>query len=393
MIFKYSYIVGNVYKEDKIKAPSLNDALDKLIKKSIIPISIKRYYDLNNLDKGKMSKKKVIILSEILINCLESGLPLATIFTLLKDQATKTEKELYRDILNEIMTGNSLATAFKNTEKFDDDFITVVNIGEANGSIQDSLTSIIESYTQSMELKSSIKQAATYPIILTCLGIAMLVFFVKFMIPNLMSIFGDMELPTYTKVYLNTLFAIKDNIVYIILSIVLSILAYKYTPKSPKFNRNLFKFKTKYMPFHKLYATVLEINVLQTLLMFVRSGTQFPVAFATMIDLFKDNYIKEALSEMNLEVQRGESLSEAFKISNLLSPMTLSQLTIAENNGTMETTLANIVKAQKKDVQSKLKSLAAAMEPIFTLIISVVIGSLVIAIMLPMMNMTQNIKM
>lgn len=392
MIYKYSYIENKrEYREDVIEADNSTDAREKLSQMRIIPLSLKADYNIS-IGGTKMPKKDVLVLCGILINCLGSGLPITSAIALIEEQATKADKKMYQGILNNIQVGTSLADSFKATGKFEDEFIAILRVGERSGNILDALTNIEASYEQSMDISSSVKQASMYPIILSVIGVAMTIFFTTFILPKIESMFEDMTMPAFTKAYLGVINKMTDNWYILPITIAILIITYAVVPKTEKVAYFIYSLKYKYNPVHKLIQNIFELKLVQTLGIFIASGLSLVEAFTTMQGLFKDKHIKNMLNKIKIDIQKGESLTDSFKQTKLINNILVTQISTAEESGTMEKTLESIRRSSTKNLNKQIKSMTSLIEPIFTIIIGLVIGSLIIALMLPILSMSQNIN-
>lgn len=391
MNFKYTHISNGEYKASEITAKSKKEAQNTLLEKGIVPLSLTT--DLNfTLGSKQMPRPKVITMCTILSNSVDTGLPLTKIFEIIKEQATKSEKKMYTDIINNIQTGNSLAHSLKETGVFADDLIALIEVGEENGELKESLDSIILYYERTVEIQATIKQASAYPIILIALSIVMIIFFVLFIIPQITVMFEDQTLPAYTEAYLGVLDYLTHNIHKVLIVVGGLVIAYKASPPNVKVDEVIYTFIYRYSPIGKLLQLLFETRLIQILYIYISTGVSPLKAFSVMQGVFSNSHIKTMLGEVRVEISKGVSLSVALEKSNLLSKLTMVQISTADESGKLDNVLLSLNRTLNKELNNTIKSATSKIEPLFTVIIGVVIGSLILALMLPILNMSSSIN-
>ncbi|WP_275372731.1 type II secretion system F family protein [Clostridium tertium] len=392
MEFKYYYIDTNKeYKEGTVRASSQEEAKISLVSKGIVPIELKRKLSFE-IGGSKLPKRKVLALCSMLSNCLDGGLTITVALSLVEEQAPKNEKKIYNDIIRSINVGDSIPDAFRKTGKFDEEFIAVLEVGALNQDLPAALANIESSYEQSIEITSSIKHATTYPVVLIIMGIILLIFFLEFIMPRLEELFADMTLPAYTAAYLKILNSIRDNWYIISLVIVGLFVAYTLTPKTDYINEIIYKVKYRYLPTKNLLQAMFEVKLVQMLLIFTQTGVPLNIAFIIMQSIFKDRHTKTMFNDISTSISKGNSLTTSLENADILGKMTLAQISTAEESGSLDKALESINKSATKNLKNRIKSMTTMIEPIFTITIGLVIGSLVVALMLPILTMSQNIN-
>jgi type II secretory pathway component PulF len=362
-------------------------------------ISIQKQSKFSLLGSQKVSLKKtlpksfIVYFCDTLSTCLNSGLTIIDVVRLILDQDNKPYiKETMIEILKDLKEGNSLSSAIENTGKFDAILISVVRSGEESGTLEKALDNIIIFYQSQSQLKSSILQAAIYPLILLIGMVGMVLFLAVGVIPTLKGMLDMDKAPLITKIYLTALTWVGNNPATLIGSLVGLVIGVFYLFKLPVTKAFMQKYIVTKAPFKGIVKAAYEARFIDFLYLQIIAGIPIPLALEKVKNVINNSYIDAEFNTARIEVLRGSSLSLVFKESVFLSKITIRMLAIADESGSLESVLLKLKIKCNKDFNDKMKRLVALVEPISTVVICLVVGSAVVAIGLPLMTMSSSLK-
>ncbi len=344
--------------------------------------------------KKRVSYKELSVISSDFYMLIKSGIPIMESVNILYKQCSiKVIKENLLSIAELLKKGRSLSYCFKSYEDiYPEFFISMIQIGEESGKLEEALLKISEYYKKEYEIISKIKNALIYPCMLL-FSMLILIFILIFnVIPKFSNIFSEMNvhIPWYTKKLINFSIFFKENakiIGFLFFIFMLYILFYNKVIRNNKtniFNANIFA-----RQFKKLY----ELRFIRTFQMMIESGANINECLYNCMETVENEYYKDKILKIIENVNNGESLTEAFKNSNLFQPFVISMIEIGEESGTLDRNLINIYEILDKRFYEKIQSLISYMEPLMIIIIGIVVGFNIIMFIMPIITAMTDMSM
>lgn len=326
---------------------------------------------------------------------LSAGIP---IIDALKMQAKQLENKTLATVINQIQIavekGETLTNAMlEHTDIFPPIMIHMVEAGETSGSLEVALERLSIHFERETELKSRVKKAMIYPIIVAVVAIAVLIIMMLVVIPNFMGMFDsmNMELPFMTRMVIgmSNFFITKW---YILLSIVfLLILSFSAFKNSPKGEMMIGRLELKLPLFGSLKIKTASARFARTLGTLLTTGipmiNSLEVAAKTMDNII----VKQVLQGAKEDVAKGLPLSIPLSRSEVFPLLVCDMTKIGEETGSMSKMLNKLADYYDEEVKYATDSLTAAMEPLIIVILALVVGVLIMSMMQPMMSMYKNI--
>ncbi|MDD3145432.1 MAG: type II secretion system F family protein [Candidatus Gracilibacteria bacterium] len=368
--------------------------------------NIKLFFEkiLNNRSsKIKISSKDKINLLEQLSSLLQSGIPLINSLKIIMYQTrNKNMKKLLNSIIESLNTGNNLKNAF---EKFPHIFnifdLSIIEMGEVTGKLGDSIETIKIKEEKTRELKSKIIGALIYPMVIVSLSIVMIGVFMIFVIPKIEKMYSDskVNLPSLTQNVIKTSKFIQENIIYIIFFIILFIIGISIF-KSHKKTKIYWDYMIIRVP---IFGPLIKKKILalftSSLGILLKNGVIINNSLEISSRALDNDYYERDLKEISSRVSKGIELSTLMGINeiqsgkeNFLFPIELaSVIKIGEETGNMANLLIKISLKMNKEIDSIVKNIQTAIEPLVIVIVGGIIGTLIMAIMLPFFNMVNVI--
>jgi type IV pilus assembly protein PilC len=233
-----------------------------------------------------------------------------------------------------------------------------------------------------------------YPIILSLLGIGMLVFFMSFVLPEILDIIIDsgQELPLITITVLKSVEIIKQYGINSVLSIAGSFIFIKILIPKEKFKRISDAIFLKIPLISDVIRSVVTSRFLRTMSLMLKRGIPLVEILDTVERTLGNSIASDAIRKCKEGILKGESLSSNLNSVHFFDPIVVELIGIGEETGQLDNILNTLSQNSEKDAEQKIARLVSAIEPLFTIVIGVTIAVLVLAMLLPMFNMISGFK-
>src|SRR3989339_325404 len=379
-----------------IEAPDLRSAMEKLRVQKFIVLEINetKAGGLEGLKKflpfGKgVPSKDLTLFSRQLSTLVSSGVPIVQGLNILEEQAENANfKKIINKIREDIESGISIADAMKkHPVAFDELYIGMVKAGEIGG-ILDVILDRLSGYLESSEdLKNKIKGAMMYPAVVACIAVGASAFMLIAVIPKFSAIFSEIgvKLPLPTRVMLWLSAFIQKYIILLILMPIGGFIGLKQAIKRNRsFAEKVDTFKIHIPVFGLMIKKMSIAKFTSTLGTLVKSGVPILQALETVAKTSGNLVIENALLNAKESIRQGERITEPLKKSNIFPPMVIQMISVGEETGTLDTMLTKIAFFYEREVDDAVKGMTSMIEPLIIVFMGGVIGSMVLALFLPM---------
>ncbi|TDX45190.1 type II secretion system F family protein [Orenia marismortui] len=393
-------------KSGLIKASNKQEAVQKLKKLSLLPISVKvekgnftlkKYMDkLNSIDiiATKVGYKDKYLFCRQLSSMLRSGIPIVQGLNSLAQQAKNpTLKKAIEDITIEIEKGRSLSNALKKYSSiFSGYFIKLVEVGETGGFLEETLSNLSDYYKRENEKKKEIISNISYPVITMGASIVVLILLMVKVLPNFIKTFKklDIELPLPTKILLNLSNFMSNYWWLLVIAIVSFIAAIYYAYQSQKGRRFIDSVLLK-IPILKSFITENSLILFaRNLSLLERSGVAFLQSMQIVNQNISNIIIQERLERARLRIKDGINITSAIREQQVFPDIALQMIQTGEQTGELDDKLKDIVDFYEDEVEEKFSRMVSLLEPALIIFLTVVIGGIVASVILPIFKMSQG---
>ncbi|MBW7954688.1 type II secretion system F family protein [Candidatus Gracilibacteria bacterium] len=347
----------------------------------------------------KISQKQKISFFESLFNLLSSGIPITNSLSILSYQTKdKNLKQIILKISKDLSKGKKMSESFADYQKSFSFFdIYMIKMGELTGKVSSSCESIKNREEKNAELKSKVIGALIYPMIVVSLSIMMIIGFMTFVIPKVQKMYDDakVNLPSLTQNVINISEFLQNN--YIILIIIfICLIGGLITFKNHSQTKIYFdKYVLKIPLFGSLIKKQILVVFTNTLGTLLQNGININEALDISKKSLNNAYYEKRIGEIISEISEGLPLSESMGIKKLKEgieddyfPIELASIVkIGEQTGKLPSLLLNIGNKFNREIDTIVKGLSTAIEPIVIIVVGLIVGTLVMAILLPFFNM------
>jgi type II secretory pathway component PulF len=379
--------------EDNLEASNSYEVLNFLAKKGLRPISIKinRNIDINfkKFFGQTVTIEDKIFLTKYLALMLRAGTDLFKAITILiQDFEKPVLKALLIEIRNTLEKGQPFYVTFSKYPKyFSSVFVSLIKAGEVSGNLEQVFFNLSNSLQKDQELYGRIKSAFIYPIILLGVSAIILLLLVSFALPKVADVFlkSGFNVPTFSKVVFTIgLFVNANKLIIFPLLFVSVIGLYYFFAKTVPGRKIVSRFINKAPIINKVIKEMALQRFASTLSSLMRAGLPILDAIEITADSVGSEELRQALLRISREgIAKGLTIGEAFRKEPYF-PMTVTNLiAVSEKAGHTEDILNTLAEFFETEIDGQVKNLVAFLEPILLLGIGLIIGTIALAVIVP----------
>lgn len=390
-------VKGNEIKGD-VEARDRKQAAAILKEKHVYPFSIKEKTEnffeyLYKKFFKKTSVAEVATFTRQLATMINAGLPLTEALLILKSQGSSEVNKAAAEILRDVEGGSTLADSMARFPKiFSSVYIALVKAGESAGVLDNILNRLADNLEAQREFKAKVKGALIYPAIVISGMVVVMFIMMIFVIPQLTSLYEefDADLPQTTKILIAVSnFMVNFWWVFIFVFVGGSYLL-RMINAQKEGKRKIDELIFRIPIFGKLQTNVVLAELTRTLGLLVGAGVSIVEALQISSGAAGNIVIEDGIMEANKQVEKGFPLSEAIG-NNPFFPQIVSQMiSVGEETGKMDEVLLKVSRYFQSESEESLKGLTSAIEPLIMVLLGVGVGFMVIAIIMPIYNLTSQ---
>jgi len=345
---------------------------------------------------GRVKLGDVANATRQLATLLSSGLPLMDALSVLVEQEENAGlKSALSSVRDSVREGASLADALKDNPKvFSQLYINMVSAGEASGTLEITLDRLADFLDEQVRFRGRISAALAYPAFMTVIGVGMLFFIFSFVMPRVVGMFEDMrqQLPLITLMLLG-LVRFLSSFWWAILLVIAGAAYYFRRYARTQAGREALDARLLKMPvFGTLIRMIAVSRFTRTLGTLLQSGVPALTALDIVKSVVGNTVLANAIQKARENVREGESIADPLKRSGLFPPVVVQMVAVGEKSGELEKMLLKISDSFDRTVETRITGLMALLEPVIILVMGLIIGFIVIAIMLPMLEMSSGVQ-
>jgi len=384
---------GDVVGGERVAAST--DELTRYLQKDQITITsitpVRKGLQLPFLKREKVKLKELAVYSRQLSVLIDAELPLIQSLSILEEQQkNKYFRTVIRTIKQDVEGGSTLNQAKRKHPKvFDDLYCNLVASGEQSGSLDIMLRRLAEYIERSVRLRSQVRQAMIYPVAILIFAVVVSIFLLWKVIPVFASIFRDLgaELPLLTAVIVKMSGFVQKNIIFIFLGMIGAFLALRYYRNTTQGRWTTDRLMLKIPLFGKLLYKVAMTRVTRTLATLISGGVPMLEALKITSTTAGNTLIEKEILDARKLVSEGKTLNEGFQESGRFPLMMLQMINVGEATGTLDEMLSKLATFYDEEVETSVAALMSVMEPIMLIFVGGMVGSLVIAMYLPIFSL------
>lgn len=388
-IFEGRHSASDKLVNGEVSAFTEEEARKKLAKRGIRPLQITR---VKTSSKRKITQEDITVFTRQLSTMIKAGLPLMQAFEIVaRGHGNPSMTEMLMEIRGEVEQGSSLSRAFSNHPKYFDRFYcNLVAAGETGGVLESLLDKLAIYKEKTQAIRKKVKTALTYPVSVIAVAIGLVFVMMIFVLPAFKEVYANMgaELPALTQ----TVMDMSDFFVsygwMVLIALGFAIYGFlKLKARSIKIQRRMDVILLR-MP---IFGDIVRKG---TIARWGRTTATLIAAGVPLVDVLDStagaagNLIyEEATREIRTRVIQGLSMTSGMRATELFPNMMLQMSSIGEESGSLDDMLNKAAEFYEDEVDNAVGRLSAMMEPIIIVILGLVIGTLLVAMYLPLFNL------
>lgn len=398
----FEYIaLDNKGKEEKglLEADNIKQVRQLLRDSSLTPLEVNQVEKSESSSSskrhrvGKVSASELALLTRQLATLVESGSPLEeALATTAKQTEKRNIKHILSAVRSKVVEGHTLADGLKTYPSvFPDMYRATVAAGEQSGHL-DAVLERMADYTETrQETQQRIANAMFYPIILTILSIAIVVGLLVFIVPKIITVFDNVgqELPQMTQILISISDFFRDYGLYLGGALVLSFIVFKQLIKIPKWRMKYHKLLLRLPLVGKMVRGLNTARFARTLSILASSGVPILDAMSISAQVVQNLPMRESIDAAAVKVREGMAINRALDQSKYFPPMTIHLIASGESSGRLDEMLERAAVQQERETDGMMTKMLGIFEPMLILVMGAVVLLIVLAILLPILNLNQ----
>src|SRR6266496_3301337 len=350
---------------------------------------------LNRQRKPKL--QELATFTQQLANLLKSGMPLTVALNSMSHLESKgISPDVSKQLKQDVMEGRSLSEAMaRHPVIFSDMYVNMVRAGEQSGALVEVLRRVAEHYERFAELQSKFTSALIYPCIVACVGVAIVIFFMTFMLPRFMSIFEGLNvaLPWATRALMNfgDFFSKGTTWLFIGLSVFVLMILFLRFKSTETGSRKLDGWKMNAPVVGKVVKLNLFAQFARTLATLLHNGVPVLTALKITEQIIPNRILKDAIARTREDVTDGKTLAQPLARSKIFPQLMIDLVKIGEETGDVPGALENLASTYENELSIALRVMTNLIEPAMIIVMAIGVGGLLFSILSAMFAITSSI--
>lgn len=382
----------------EVEAANVSDAARLVKSKGFYVISItpkiESPFTLIRKLKERITNRDISTFTRQLSTMINAGLPITECLLILRSQSKGSMQKVVAQLLADIEAGESFSTALSRHSKiFSQTYISLVKSGEVGGVMDTVLLRLADNMEKQDEFAGKVKGALIYPAIIVIgmiiVGLVMMIF----VIPRLTSLYSEFNavLPLPTRILIGISAFVTKFWFLILILLIVGTYVFKLYRATKEGRRKIDELSFKVPVFGDLQRQVILTELTSTLSLMVGAGVPILEALNITAGVVSNSVISDSLKDVAKQVEKGFPIAFAFGRHPEAFPFILSQMiAVGEETGKMDDVLTKISHIFEVESDEKVKGLTAAIEPIVMVVLGLGVGFLVIAVIMPIYNLTSQ---
>lgn len=360
----------------------------------LLPPALRRFFNRKRSPK----LQELATYTTQLSNLLKSGMPLTVALgSMVHLESKGIPADVSKQLKQEVMEGKSLSAAMgRQPHIFSDLYVNMIKAGESSGALVQVLKRLATHQQQFAEVQSRFKSAMIYPVLVCCVGIGIVAFFIFFMLPRFMTIFQgfSVELPLPTRMLMKFSNGVTNVWTWVVaIPVVLAIIVIFFRFKASETGqRKMDHWKMNAPIIGKVFKLNLFGQFCRTLQTLLENGVPVLTALKITEDVMPNRIVKEAIAKTREEVTDGKTIAQPIARSQIFPQLMVDLLKIGEDTGDVPGALGNLADTYEGELTLALRVMTSLIEPALIVVMAVGVGFLLLSILLPMFNLISNIS-
>jgi len=347
-------------------------------------------------ENSRIPLKLLALFCRQLSSLLKVGISLVKALDILYQQATNTKlKKSIRKMYESVQKGNLLSEGIKlQPGKYPQIMISLIESGESSGTLDSAVEKLAVQFEADLKLKNKVKSAMIYPAVIATLAVGVVVLMTTYVLPQFTNMFtsaGMTELPVPTRMLMG-LSDIMINYWYVILFVLFAVvMAFRAFIKSEKGNISWNKLKFKLPVVKDFMSRLVSVRFCRTFSTLLSSGLTMLQSLSIVMKVVSNSLISKELEVVSEDIRKGFSLAQAIRRIPYFPPMLQTMVAIGEESGSLDQMLENASSYLNDELENSISKMISLIEPIMIVVMAGIVCFIILAVMLPMVQIYQSI--
>jgi type IV pilus assembly protein PilC len=347
--------------------------------------------------RGGVKQRDLTTLTRQLATLVDAGLPLLRGLHVLQRQTPNlTLKDALAGMCESVEGGSTFSESLQNFPKiFNNLYVNMVRAGEAGGVLEIVLNRLAEFAEKAEKIKNKVKSALVYPLVVLFAAVGITGFLLYAVIPKFKDIFNDLldgkRLPPITEFVMGASDFVKNNALFVVAMIAGIVVLFKLFSKMKAGAYIIDSAKLRMPVFGTLIRRTAIARMMRTLGTLLASGVPVLQALVIVRDTSGNAVIAKAIQNVHDSVKEGESMTNPMAASKVFPPMVISMVEVGEETGAISDMLTRIADTYDDEVDNAVAGLTSVIEPIMIMLLAVIVGTIVVAMFMPMIKIMGNL--
>jgi type IV pilus assembly protein PilC len=387
----------------KIEADSQAAVAQKLKSMGYAPVSIakaggggmSKELTLPSLG-AKVKLKDLAIFSRQFATMVNAGLSLLRALSILEEQTENKElAKVLGEVRQDVETGQSLSASLgKHPMIFPPLMVNMTRAGEVGGFLDAVMLQIAENYEAETKLRGKVKSAMTYPVVVFCIAILAVTGMLLFIVPVFAKMFITLggELPAPTKILIAMSNILKVGAIPLLVLVIGGFITWGRVKHLEKVHRVIDPIKLKLPVFGMLFQKIALARFARNLGTMLQSGVPILQSLDIVAETTGNTVVGDAVRDIQTSVRNGESITGPLSGHAVFPPMVVQMMAVGEDTGALDAMLHKISEFYDTEVEATTEALTALIEPLMIAFLGGIIGSMIIALYMPIFKIFDLIK-
>jgi len=391
--------------EGEIEAENQDEAVSKLTTQGLFPVALSEVIPVEspeqktkkvNKPRKKVTAKEVLNFTQKLTTLIRARVELLSSLRIIYEQ---TDNLTFQEIVLEIYNSTKEGKAFSNSlahfpNIFSPLYVNLIRTGETSGKMDFALEQISDFLMREDNLRTKIKVAMAYPVLLLFVGVASIFVLINFVVPKLKPLFEGLgkDLPLITRVILR-LSEFSNKTWWLMGGIIAAVIIIIYHQKGSSFFSQLIVKLKMHIPVISRLAKSQELAYFSRAFgLLLKSGVPALKSLEISTPTINNPKLREELSKVCSEVASGQALSRSMETFTSLPRFFTKMIAVGEESGRLSEVLEEIHNSYSQQVEADIALVTSLIEPVMILVLGLILGTIVLSILLPTFQITQMVR-
>ncbi len=345
--------------------------------------------------RGRVTPRDLALMTRQFAVLLRAGMPLVEALGALLEQTTKPRLQgVIYEVRDKVNAGATLGDALgEHPRVFSSLYVNMVRAGEVSGTLEGVLLRLADMLEHQAKLRSQILSSMAYPVFMMIFAVGVIVFLMMVIVPRITQIFQkqDAKLPRITELMIGSSDFLAHYWWMIVLGVVGVVMLWRFWISREEGRRRWDRLKLRFPLYGGLHLKLVCARFTRTLGTMLQSGLTMLPALDVVNSVLGNRYIQDCMDEVKAGVRRGRDLAQPLRETELFPPMMIHMIELGQRSGEIEDMLIRVADTYDDDVRLTIDAMVGLIEPMIIIFMGIFVGLLVLAILLPILQMSSNI--